>query len=56
MLIPAGSLWCRVVRDGGGGRRGEGRLSLCPTKKSPYRDMNLNKVRTKGGGLGGGEG
>lgn len=40
-----------------GGEQGEGRLSLCPTKKSPYGDMNLNKVRTKGGGwVGWGEG
>lgn len=28
-------------QDGGGGARG---LSPCPTKKSPFGDMNLNKV------------
>ncbi len=42
MPIPPGSLWGRVVRGGG--------LSLCPTKKSPFGDMNLNKVGVKGGG------
>lgn len=26
-----------------------GELSVCPTKKSPFRDMNLNKVGMKGG-------
>lgn len=40
MLIPPGSLWGRVVRAG--------KLSPCPTKKSPFGDMNLNEVRRVG--------
>lgn len=51
-MVQGGKGWRWGEAEGGG----EGRLSLCPTKKSPYRDMNLNKVRTKGGGLGRGEG
>lgn len=36
MLTPPGSLWGRVGRGG--------KLSLCPTKKSPFEDMNLNEI------------
>lgn len=42
MLTPPGSLWGRVGRGG--------KLSLCPTKKSPFEDMNLNEIRMVGVG------